>query len=55
MKKKIIWLLVTVALLLTACGQSKLEESLTLLNQNEEEVTFPQEKPILFFFITTYT
>lgn len=42
-------------LVLAGCGQTKLEENMTLLNQDKNEITFPQEKPTLFFFITTYT
>ncbi|WP_169891132.1 hypothetical protein [Litchfieldia alkalitelluris] len=47
--------LISMLVILTACGQPQLKESMTLLNQQKEEVTFPQEKPTLFFFITTYT
>lgn len=28
---------------------------ITLLDHEENEVTFPLEKPTLFFFLTTYT
>jgi len=42
-------------LVLAACGQDKMEESITLLNQDNEEVTFPTGDPVVFFFITTYT
>lgn len=55
MKSKIVGILVTVLLLLSACGQAKMDGSMTLLDQNNKEVTFPLEKPTLFFFITTYT
>lgn len=55
MKQKILFLLLISVLVLTACGQAKLEEDITLLDQNGNEVTFPSEKPALFFFITTYT
>jgi hypothetical protein len=55
MKLKIFLLLLISALLLSACGEKKLDESITLLNQNKEEISFPLEKPTLFFFITSYT
>jgi hypothetical protein len=29
-------------------------EPITLLNHEQKEVTFPLEKPTVFFFITTY-
>lgn len=53
MKIKVVVLLTTFLLLLTACGQGKIE-SVTLVDQHENEVTFPLEKPTLFFFITSY-
>lgn len=55
MKFKMIILLLITVLFLSACGEKKLDESITLLNQNKEEITFPFEKPTLFFFITSYT
>ncbi|WP_180994296.1 hypothetical protein [Bacillus sp. Marseille-P3661] len=55
MKRKLVLLTVIVLLVLTACGQNKVEEPMTLLDQNNNEVTFPQDKPTIFFFITTYT
>ncbi|MFC4321604.1 lipoprotein [Litchfieldia salsa] len=55
MKKKIMLLLVLIVLVLAGCGQKQIEESITLLDQNNNEVSFPQDKPTLFFFITTYT
>nr|WP_263326284.1 lipoprotein [Neobacillus sp. Marseille-Q6967] len=55
MKPRIIILFLISILVLSACGQKTLSEPITLLNQNGEEVTFPQEKPTVFFFITTYT
>lgn len=48
-------MIVSIMLVLTACGPKKLEESITLQDHENNEVTFPQEKPVLFFFITTYT
>lgn len=55
MKIKILLMFVSIMLLLTACGPKKFDESITLLDHENNEVTFPQEKPVLFFFITTYT
>jgi hypothetical protein len=55
MKLKIFLLLLISILLLAACGDKKLDQSITLLNQNKEEISFPLEKPTLFFFITSYT
>ncbi|MGV2942024.1 hypothetical protein AB5I83_20665 [Mesobacillus sp. LC4] len=55
MKAKIILFMLLSVLVLAGCGQTKLEGSMTLLNQDQKEITFPQEKPTLFFFITTYT
>ncbi|WP_456276786.1 hypothetical protein [Bacillus sp. AK128] len=42
-------------LLLAACGNPSIDESITLQNQTGEEVTFPSDKPVVFFFMTTYT
>ncbi|MCM3765581.1 lipoprotein [Neobacillus niacini] len=55
MKPKIWILFLASFLLLSACGQKTLSEPVTLLNQDLDEVTFPQEKPTVFFFITSYT
>lgn len=55
MKLKMFVLLLISVLVLSACGEKKLDESITLLNQNKEEITFPLEKPALLFFITSYT
>jgi uncharacterized lipoprotein YajG len=52
--KKLVFLLLSM-LLLTACGQKTLSEPITLHNQNNKEITFPLEKPTVFFFITSYT
>lgn len=54
MKSKIVSFMLLSVFVLAACGQTKLER-MTLLNQENEEITLPQEKPTLFFFITTYT
>lgn len=55
MKPKIIVLFLALLVVLSACGQKTLSEPITLLTQDQKEVTFPQEKPTVFFFITTYT
>lgn len=55
MKRKSLAFIVIVMLLLTACGQNKIEQSLTLQDQNENEITLPSDTPTLFFFITTYS
>ncbi|MEH7180497.1 lipoprotein [Neobacillus vireti] len=55
MKPRILVLFLLAVLVLSACGQKTLNEPLTLLNQDQKEVTFPSEKPTVFFFITTYT
>ncbi|WP_175384450.1 hypothetical protein [Bacillus sp. FJAT-27225] len=55
MKTKLSFLLIILVLILSACGKEKIEGSMTLLNQNKEEISFPQDKPTLFFFLTTYT
>jgi hypothetical protein len=52
--KKIVFFLLSM-LLLTACGQKTLSEPITLQNQDQKEITFPLEKPTVFFFITSYT
>ncbi|KAB2332310.1 lipoprotein [Cytobacillus depressus] len=55
MKLRIALLSLAAVLILAACGQKGLKESITLVNQDNEKVTFPSEKPVLFFFITGYT
>ncbi|WP_169787418.1 hypothetical protein [Sporosarcina globispora] len=55
MKKKFMVLLAIVLLVLTACGKDQAQEAITLKDQTSNEVTFPQDKPSVFFFITTYT
>lgn len=54
MRLKLLLLFLTSVLILSACGQQKMDP-VTLLNHNGEEVTFPAEKPAVFFFITSYT
>ena len=55
MKWRWLALILLIFLFLAACGQKGLEEPVTLINHEEKEVTLPQEKPVLFFFLTTYT
>ncbi|MGN7175163.1 hypothetical protein [Cytobacillus sp. SAFR-174] len=52
MKKKLMFLLAIVFLVLTACGK---DQTIALKDQSGNEVAFPQDKPSVFFFITTYT
>jgi len=50
-----LWLIAAAAvLLLAACGQKGIEGSVTLHDHENNEVTIPQDKPVLLFFITTY-
>jgi ABC-type Fe3+-hydroxamate transport system substrate-binding protein len=54
--KKIIFTIMSLCFLfIAACGNASIEEPITLSNQEGEEVTFPTGKPVLFFFMTTYT
>ncbi|WP_179107215.1 hypothetical protein [Sediminibacillus massiliensis] len=55
MRLKVTFLVMVVVMILAGCGQSQLDEPVTLKNQDDQAVTFPMEKPVLFFFITTYT
>lgn len=56
MKSKITFLLLIAVVILAGCVNKEMNGStITLLNQEKQEITFPQEKPSLFFFITTYT
>jgi ABC-type glycerol-3-phosphate transport system substrate-binding protein len=55
MKFRLIALFLISTLVLAACGQKALTEPITLLTQDQKEVSFPQEKPTVFFFITSYT
>ncbi|WP_176215267.1 hypothetical protein [Cytobacillus gottheilii] len=55
MKTRLFLSIILAMLIVSACGQKSLSEPMTLLNQNQEEVTFPSDKPAVFFFITTYT
>jgi ABC-type Fe3+-hydroxamate transport system substrate-binding protein len=54
MKLKFSFILIIMMLVLSACGSKGLEEPMTLSNQDGTKVTFPQEKPTVFFFITSY-
>ena len=49
MKPRFIVLFLIAVLVLSACGQKTLSEPMTLLNQDQKEVTFPSEKPTVFF------
>ncbi|MRG86111.1 hypothetical protein [Salinibacillus xinjiangensis] len=51
---KIVTVLLMVILLLAACGTPE-TESMTLKNHENQDVQVPNDKPVLFFFITTYT
>ncbi|MEH7253253.1 hypothetical protein V7111_14090 [Neobacillus niacini] len=55
MKSRIMVLSLIAIFVLSACGQKTLGEPITLLNNKQEEVTFPLEKPTVFFFLTSYT
>lgn len=55
MKTKYAIILLVFTLLLSACGANKVHEPITVLDHAGNEVTFPQDKPVIFFFITTYT
>lgn len=55
MKLKYFFIVAAAILFLSACGSKNIGESITLVNHENKEVTFPQEKPALFFFVTTYT
>ena len=55
MKLKNFLFVLTAFFFLAACGAETIDDSITLLDQENKEVTFPQEKPVLLFFITTYT
>ena len=55
MKLKIFLIVAAAMLVLAACGPKTIEESITLLDHENNEVSFPQEKPVLLFFMTTYT
>ncbi|GAA0479867.1 hypothetical protein GCM10008986_00400 [Salinibacillus aidingensis] len=54
MKSKVVTLLLVFGVMLTACSPAA-DEPVTLQNHAGEEVNIPGEKPVLFFFITTYT
>lgn len=54
MKLKIALLLLAVLFFITACA-AKVDKTITLMDHEGNEVDFPREKPVLFFFLTTYT
>lgn len=54
MRLKILLVVIMAIFFLAACGSKTIDESITLLNHEKNEVAFPQEKPVLLFFITTY-
>ena len=49
MKLKIFLIVAAAMLVLAACGTKRIDESITLLDHENNEVTFPQEKPFLFY------
>ena len=55
MKLKIFLLVLVAMFILAACGPKSIDESITLVDHDNNEVTFPQDKPVLLFFMTTYT
>lgn len=55
LKLKLPLFLMLMVVILAGCSTSMMDEPVTLLNQDNQEISFPQEKPTLFFFITTYT
>jgi ABC-type Fe3+-hydroxamate transport system substrate-binding protein len=55
MKPRVFVLFLMAILVLSACGKKTISESITLSDQNGNDVTFPQEQPTVFFFMTTYT
>ena len=55
MKLRIFLIVAAAMFILAACGTKTIDESITLLDDENNEVKFPQEKPVLLFFMTTYT
>jgi hypothetical protein len=55
MKFKNVLLLLACLFLLSACTKEKMKDPITLVKQDNSKITFPQKKPTLLFFITTYT
>lgn len=53
-KSKIALLMLAALFFLTACTE-QVDRAATLVDQEGKEMTFPREKPVLFFSITTYT
>ncbi|WP_177167234.1 hypothetical protein [Salinibacillus kushneri] len=54
MRRKVTALLFVIIMLLEACAPA-IDDPITLQNHASEDVTIPGNKPVLFFFITTYT
>ncbi len=49
-------IIIAAMLALSACGgDSEQTSEFTLKNQDGEEVTVPDGKPVILFFFTTYT
>ncbi|MDQ0268277.1 hypothetical protein [Cytobacillus purgationiresistens] len=55
MRKKLLLLLIATLFVVAGCSSKGMDNSITLQNHENNDVSFPQEKPVLFFFITTYT
>ncbi|MBM7662637.1 hypothetical protein JOC85_003447 [Bacillus mesophilus] len=54
--KKIALIILSIFLLVVAgCGNKDMGEPITVQNHNGEDVTFPADEPVVFFFMTTYT
>lgn len=54
-RKLLIIFLGSCLMALTACGNQAVSEPIQLQNQDGQEVTLPAEKPVVLFFMTTYT
>jgi ABC-type Fe3+-hydroxamate transport system substrate-binding protein len=52
---KRILLAILCIMFIAACGSQSIDEPITLSNQEGKDVTFPATKPVLVFFMTTYT
>jgi hypothetical protein len=53
--RKVFISLIILILTITACGKQEMNGKITLLDHEGNEVLFPQDKPTVFFFMTTYT